>query len=239
MSEDGVSSADYSRGRRELQRIATHVLARARFASDGRFGLRVTGTGIGTPAFGPHGDVLRIAGAALVREHQDDGPARSTATPIAGRSLLELAAFAGVDLAAPFSAGGDSPALGDPGATISLDTEVAAEVMSWLRLGAGALDRVLPGAVEPSVVQLWPEHFDVGVDVATGHGRVTLGASPGDSTHPEPYLYVGPWEEARPGDPAFWNAPFGALLGRGTVLAASDQVGAAAGFLARGLEILD
>jgi hypothetical protein len=236
---DGDSPTDYARGRLELQRVATHVLARARFASDGRFGLRVTGTGIGTPAFGPHRDVLRIVGAALVREHQDDGPARSTTTPIAGRSLGELAAFAGVDLDAAFSAGGDSPAAGDPGAPIALDGEVAAAVMSWLRLGAEALDRTLPGAVEPSVVQLWPEHFDVGVDVATTSGRVTLGASPGDAAHPEPYVYLGPWDEARPGDPGFWNAPFGALLGRGAVVGASDPVGAAAAFLAWGLELLD
>ena len=35
--------------RDELQRIATHVLARARFAATGRFGLRATPGGFGTP----------------------------------------------------------------------------------------------------------------------------------------------------------------------------------------------
>lgn len=33
--------------------------------------------------------------------------------------------------------------------------------------------------------------------------------APGDSYHPEPYLYVAPWEAERPGDVAYWNAPFG------------------------------
>ena len=42
--------------------------------------------------------------------------------------------------------------------------------------------------------------------------RVNLGGSPGDQHFPEPYAYVGPWGPARPGDPGFWNAPFGAVL---------------------------
>jgi hypothetical protein len=50
---------------------------------------------------------------------------------------------------------------------------------------------------QPSRVQLWPEHFDVAVDIGieqTG-ARATYGASPGDAAHPEPYLYVTPWSE--------------------------------------------
>ena len=35
-----------------LKRIATHVLARRRYAATGRFGLRATPGGFGTPAFG-------------------------------------------------------------------------------------------------------------------------------------------------------------------------------------------
>ena len=45
--------------------------------------------------------------------------------------------------------------------------------------------------------------------------RANLGASPGDAYEPEPYLYVGPWGPERPGDPGYWNAPFGAVLRRG------------------------
>jgi hypothetical protein len=67
---------------------------------------------------------------------------------------------------------------------------------------------------------------------------VTLGASPGDDAHPEPYLYVSPWETARPGDPAFWNAPFGALLDAGSVAATADPASSAIEFYRRGLQHL-
>ena len=57
---------------------------------------------------------------------------------------------------------------------------------------------------EPAIAQLWPEHFDL----ATTISEVNFGGSPGDGSHPEPYLYVGPWT---PREGEFWNAPFGAL----------------------------
>lgn len=75
---------DFIETRRELQRIATHILARARFEDEQRFGLRVTPSGIGTPTFGPD-VVVRLAGATLIREHRVDGVARTTALPIDGR----------------------------------------------------------------------------------------------------------------------------------------------------------
>src|SRR5258705_8950589 len=51
-----------------LHRIATHVAARARFAATGKFGLRATPGGFGTPAFGADVEVIRVAGTQLVRE---------------------------------------------------------------------------------------------------------------------------------------------------------------------------
>ena len=39
---------------------------------------------------------------------------------------------------------------------------------------------------------------------------INYGASPGDDHIADPYLYVGPHAGPPPGDPAFWNAPFGA-----------------------------
>ena len=63
----------------------------------------------------------------------------------------------------------------------------------------------IPGD-EPGAVVLWPEHFDVGMTAAV----INYGASPGDDQIPDPYLYVGPHDGPPPGDPAFWNAPFGA-----------------------------
>jgi len=68
-------------------------------------------------------------------------------------------------------------------------------------------------------VQLWPEHFDIAVELgdAAAGARANFGASPGDAVHPEPYLYVAPWERARipraaSGPDPYWNEDFGASL---------------------------
>jgi hypothetical protein len=50
----------------------------------------------------------------------------------------------------------------------------------------------LPAAARPGRVQLWPEHFDVGLDLvrpASGE-EIVAGVSPGDEHHAEPYVYV-------------------------------------------------
>ena len=96
----------------------------------------------------------------------------------------------------------------------------------------------MPNVIDPSMVQIWPEHFDIGVDVSTALGRVNLGASPGDAAYPVPYLYVAPWEPHRPGDPAFWNAPFGAVELRVEGLAATEEVERAVAFFEGGLHML-
>ena len=232
------SPGEYTAARLDLQRVSTHILARARFEADGRFGLRATPSGIGTPQFGPNATVLRIAGASLIREFSTDGESQSAALALAGTSMRELAEFAGADLTNPFSAGPDTPELGDVDAPLEFDRGAAGEVLSWLRVGATALDRVLVAAREPSMAQLWPEHFDIGLDIATDSGRVNLGASPGDAAHPEPYAYVGPWEAGRPGESTYWNEPFGASIGRAEGAAESAQIDAAADFFAKGLRQL-
>lgn len=224
--------------RRDLQRVATHLLARACFAASGRFGLRVTWDGIATPGFGPDGEVLRIAGGVLVHEHRRSGSAGTRAIALDGHSLGELAEWVGVDVASPFDAGAATPPVGDVGAPLSIDPAQAGAVLAWYRVGARAIDQVLPDLVEPSVLQLWPEHFDLGIDAATAHGRVNLGASPGDAGHPSPYLYLGPWEPDRPGDPDYWNAPFGAVLGADELEAGGDPDGGAVAFFRRGLGLL-
>jgi hypothetical protein len=229
---------DFELARTELRRVATHVLARARAQATGRFGLRVTVDGIGTPQFGESEEVLRISGRLLVRERRLADGARTTTLAIHGSSLSELADFASVDLDASLSVGDDTPPLGDTATPIELDPKAADAVLSWHHVGALAIDRLLARAAEPSIIQLWPEHFDVAVDVATANGRVNLGASPGDDFHAEPYLYVGPWGTERPGDSDFWNAPFGAVMGYAELLAAPNALDAATSFLGRGLDLL-
>jgi hypothetical protein len=91
-------------------------------------------------------------------------------------------------------------------------------VLEELRHGAGL-------ALEPSRTQLWPEHFDVAVELggeAAGQ-RAGYGVSPGDSNHPAPYLYVVPWGATPQGDR--WQAISfsGAELSYDELLAAADQ----------------
>ena len=229
----------YGTTREELHRIATHVLARARWSATGRFGLRVVPDGIATPAFGDAGEVLRLTPSALLRERQTEGGARTEALALEGRSLAELARFAGVDLVEGFSVGRDPPPIGDPDSVVTVEPEAAAGAFRWFALGARALDVVVASCGEASVVQLWPEHFDMAVDVKAGSDRVNLGASAGDGFHDRPYLYVGPWGAERPGDPGFWNAPFGAVLGAESFVGRPDDGSdGAVAFLQRGLELL-
>jgi len=86
---------------------------------------------------------------------------------------------------------------------------------------------------DPSLVQLWPEHFDIAIDLgseAAGE-RATYGASPGDDDHQEPYLYVSPWTREVSGD--LWSASGfkGAELGYSELIAAEDQRPAALDFM--------
>ncbi len=84
------------------------------------------------------------------------------------------------------------------------DPAAAEALAEWFAFGWGVLEELRAEAADmklsPSSVQLWPEHFDVGVDFAS----VNYGASPGDEAHDEPYLYVGPWSP--PPEGPLWNA---------------------------------
>jgi len=199
--------------RDDLHRIAAHVLGRRRFAVSGHFGLRASPRGVATPAFGPEPEVVRIAGSVLVREV---GP-QSWAMPMDGATLAELATFASTDLDDAFSAGPDTPAVGPTDEPLRLSGAELDALFGWFDLGWRVLDAVtdIPAGSRRSAVQLWPEHFDAGCTIDLGpDAGVNLGFSPGDSFSDEPYAYVGPWGAGRPGDPAFWNAPFGAAVPR-------------------------
>ncbi len=215
-----------------------HILGRRRFEVTGRFGLRVTPGGFGTPAFGEGPEVLRVAGTLLMHEVSDV----VTALAISGSTLRRLADAVGVDLAAPFSVGDETPELGAVDEPLTLDAESTALLASWYSDSWQILDRVLgdlPPMARPATIQLWPEHFDAATEVDAGGGtRVTLGASPGDAFCDEPHLYVSPHGPQRPGDPSYWNAPFGALLRRAQLLGVRDPIGSGASFLWTGLQRL-
>lgn len=220
-----------------LRVVATHVVARARHAGTSRFGLRAAPGGFATPAFGADAEVVRVCGPVLVRERSG----RVATMDLDGSSLDDLAAFVGVDLSAPFSVGHDTPGLGDPSAPLAIDPAATAALGQWYWTASAVLDVVvaeLGPAADPSAVQLWPEHFDVGCDVAWAPGRdgarVNFGAAPPDGLTDEPYLYVGPWGPERPGPDGYWDKPFGAVLPYSSVRLAADPLAAARAFLVEG-----
>lgn len=226
--------------RQALQRVATHVLARRRAELVGKIGLRPATGGVATPAAGPDHEVVRTSGAMLLRE-RTGASASTQVLDLATASLGEAARLVEVDLAALFDVGNDTPPIGDPDEPLGVDAAAALALGHWYGFGQLVIDAVLAGlgpSASPSVAQVWPEHFDLGCDVAVGDGRANLGASPGDSGHATPYLYVGPWGAERPGDDGYWNVPFGALLGHAELLAADDPTATAVRFLRRGLDLL-
>ncbi len=110
----------------------------------------------------------------------------------------ELAARCGIELGLPDGV----YAVADPAAAddvVAVAPAAAALISRSFALGDAALRQLAPDD-EPV---LWPEHFDLGVSL----DEVNYGVSPGDSSHAEPYAYVGPWVQ-RVG--AFWDRPFGA-----------------------------
>jgi hypothetical protein len=241
-----VAADSHDRTRHTLHRIANHVLARAQHSATGELGLRATPGGFGTISIRPDRERIRISGVTLVRESTAPNGTWTRSIDIAGATLGELAAFADVDLTAEFWAGHDTPPVGDVDEPLDLDAAAARRIGDWYAVVSQALDQLVhsaPAYGAPSLVQLWPEHFDAALDIAFDAAepearRVNMGGSPGDGFHAAPYVYVGPWTPERPGDATFWNAPFGSVLGYDTVMAAPDPVDAAFAFFRTGLERL-
>ena len=152
-----------------MQRIATHILARRRHAVSGRFGLRATPGGIGTPAFGAPDalEVVRTSGTSLV--HELGGQVQ--VLPIAGATLADLAAMVDVDLTADFTVGNDTADVGD------LDAPHPARRRRSGRAGGLVRPRLASprhhrthAPTAPAPIQLWPEHFDASCLLAIGSG---------------------------------------------------------------------
>lgn len=227
MTTDALPDS-YDDDRTAVQRIATHVLSRARHAVVGRIDLTATPGGLGTPAFGDEHTVVRLTADSLVVERTGEAGATTRSMWLEGSSLADLARFAGADLRAEYSAGHDTPPVGEVDEPIHIASGVPATIGAWFALGAAAIDAIVvaaPPAATPGRARIWPEHLDLGIDLAAGSGaRLNLGASVGDGFHGAPYLYVGPWVPDRPGDAAYWNAPFGAVLGFDDVRSGADPV---------------
>lgn len=238
---------DWPTERDTLRRLATHVVARAQASATGHFALTALPGGFGTPQFGSDRRRVRLAAGSMfvetaVAERDAETVASTEVHAIAGSSIASLCAAAGCEPDAGFSVGHDTPSLGDVDEPIRLDADSVTVLGDWFHLGQRTIDSCLASLPDPqaSVVRVWPEHFDLGVDIAvdsrTRPGvRSNLGAAAGDDFHQEPYLYVAPWGEERPGPVEFWNAPFGATLGFGVLDAADNALAAANEFFLHGI----
>jgi hypothetical protein len=186
--------------RRSWHALAEHVLAPARARANGKIGLRFTRDGFGTPFFGDD-EQVRVERTDLVVVR--DGRAQSR--PIT--TLRAAAEFVGIEAGAPTALFTPSTPL-DLDAPLPVDPVAARLLGDWFGFGCSVLEVVRAGAGPedaPARVQLWPEHFDLAVDLGSeaANARGTFGASPGDDAHPDPYLYVTPW--ATKPDHPIWN----------------------------------
>ena len=204
-----------------LHRVAERIVAPAR-KPDNEISLRATPGGFGTPAFEFEGTEhqVRVEGAELIHTAGEDerrAPLDSLAT--AATAVSELL---------PIGAELDDDPLGideDSSRVLGAFYAFAAAALAELVAEAGAADV----ATQP---RLWPEHFDLAIELGSEADgvRANYGASPGDESHGEPYLYVGPWTAKVSGE--LWNARGfpGAELGYSELLAAADPAAAAVDF---------
>ncbi|MEM7321511.1 MAG: hypothetical protein AAF531_00375 [Actinomycetota bacterium] len=226
--------ADLTATRLALHRLGVYVIAPARHAANGKFGLRYTLGGFGTPFFADTAGAdnqIRVAGTNLV--HQQAEQVR--VSPIT--TLQAAADFLGTTIDTETAAEHDSPEAGDPDEALTVTEEASRFLGDWFGMAFAALEvvRADDASVDPSRPQLWPGHFDPAIEVGDEDHRGSYGASPGDHSIDEPYLYLSIWYPDRIGvdaaDPA-WNAPSftGAILKLSDFPADVDPVTVAADF---------
>lgn len=224
MDTDGNDDPNHAleTARTSLQAVAEHVLSAALHAAIGRIGLRQTPGGFGTPPFASADGQrqIRVAGLELVIT-DDRGERRAPLSTIGA-----LAAFAEIEPGAPSDVYTPTTAL-DLDAPLELAPVPVGQLADWYQLVNDALERLRDELVddEPSIVQLWPEHFDLACTI----DGVNYGGSPGDGGIATPYLYVGP-HELPPPVGAFWNESFGAS----STASARTTVGGTLAFLREG-----
>ena len=116
-----------------------------------------------------------------------------------------------------------------------VDVASATALGDFYGLGCSVLEQLRADEPEgePSLVQLWPEHFDIAIELGSESAgqRATYGASPGDDEHDEPYLYVSVWTAEVSGE--LWRATGfrGAELLYSKLVEAADQRRAALDFV--------
>jgi hypothetical protein len=215
--------------------LAEHVLCAARYRVNGKIGLRFTRRGFGTPFFGAD-EQVRVEGTKIVHTEGERD------TPFSVTTLGAAASAIGVEAGAPDLFEPATPL--DLDRPLELDAAAVTALAWWYGFSAAVMAQLRAdaasnpaGSPPPSLVQLWPEHFDLATDLGDTDGgrRANYGASPGDAEHPEPYLYVGPWDHDRleHQDP-YWNESFGSSLPYAALAASANARDTALDFFRSG-----
>ena len=173
-----------------LHSLAEHVISPLRVQATGNeIALQARPDGFGTPEL-PGGGWVGVSGMDV-----DDGSWNYRGYPSRRRAA---ALFIGLE---------NAPALSDE--PLRIDADAASVLAQAWADGTAALEALIAEArpdEAASEIHLWPEHFDVAIelgDEATGR-RAAYGVSPGDDLHAEPYAYVAPWTP--PGPDPIWNS---------------------------------
>jgi hypothetical protein len=216
-----------------MHALAEHVLAPARQRADGHIGLVPTPGGFGTPTFGD-GERVRVDGVELVHERPGTTTRVRITTIGAAAQFVGIPAGALADVYKP-----TTPCTPDD--PLAVDADAANVLAAWFALGESLLDELRDtyAAHEPTTATLWPEHFDLACAVgdAGGGTRANYGASPGDGTIPQPYLYVGPWDASRRSG-KLATQPWGAAITYEELRAAGDAKGVGMDFFLEGAALL-
>ena len=209
--------------RESLRALAAYVVAPYRKARTGRIGLRATGDGFGTPTL-PGGTRVVVRGDELVLE-----PEASVTI-----STLEAAArFLDAPLSSDPGVGADLPPF-DPGRPLDVDADASFALGDWYALADATLAALRGTEPSTTEAQLWPEHFDMAVQVEIL--QLNVGFSPGDGFSPEPYVYVGPHDTTALSAP-YWNVSFGAMLAYGDLVSGFSPRRVAETFIAEGVRL--
>jgi hypothetical protein len=214
--------------RRSLHALARRVIGPVRERANEHPGLRWTRGGFGTPFFGADAQVRVEYGELVVQSRFRERRERIT-------TLADAAELIGFDLS-----GDETEIAAEP---LTIDHEAARFVADFLGFATNVLEQLradVPPDYEPSHLELWPNTFDLMVEVGMEHAgrRAAFGASLGDRDHDAPYLFVTPLDVRPTGE--LWQAGSfsGAELTYRELRAAPDERACALDFLRSRVEAL-